>query len=75
MIRFVDLRTAEIEGTRFAFFDTVHARFMDINGDQTWETWTDFQSSLNLPQFSYKTEFIERLKSLCPGWVFEEKTP
>lgn len=45
MIRFVDMRAADVAGGRFAFFDTVRDRFVQKAGEHAWDTWADFEGS------------------------------
>ncbi len=48
MIRFIDLGDQITEGFReFAWFDTISDSFIDLCGEQTWETWERFEGSLN----------------------------
>lgn len=70
MIRFVDLRPADIAGIRFAFWDTVHNRFEEFAGDQAWGTLDDFDLSLKLSEEVIE-EHVKRLVGLCPDWVHE----
>ena len=42
MLRFVDLRHADIAGANFAFFNTVNDRFIELGGEQSWDTWAEF---------------------------------
>lgn len=41
MIRFVDIRNQGV-GSRFAFWDTITDRFVEIEGEQAWDNWDDF---------------------------------
>ena len=75
MIRFCDLREADIAGGRFAFFDTVVGRFFECSGQQAWDTFKDFE-------IDYRGEYRDgllRFEKLCPEWAFsepnEEETP
>lgn len=68
MIRFIDIRN---QGTvyRFCFWDTMVDRFATSNNDHAWNNWDDFlENSQGVPK-----ELIERLKSLCPEWVFNKE--
>lgn len=69
MIRFVDLRPADIVGFRFAFWDTVENRFVEFNGDQAWETMWDFQDSCR--SGDAVESFARRLTGLAPEWARE----
>jgi hypothetical protein len=44
MYQFVDLRNTGIEA-RFAFFDTAPDWFVRYDGDETWNTWEEFEKS------------------------------
>ena len=48
MIRFIDLGDQILEGQReFAWFDTVTDTFEEVNGNQTWDTWEEFEEDYN----------------------------
>lgn len=73
MIRFVDLRGQGTEN-RFAFFDTVCDRFLDLAGEHAWQTWDECEQvlaggGLNAPLCN--PEGVARLRGLCPPWAFE----
>ena len=43
MLRFIDLKGQITEDeSDFAWFDTVTDKFVEVNGCETWKTWTDF---------------------------------
>jgi len=42
MIRFIDLRALNIEEYAFAWLFVETDRFLEINGSQAWDGWTDF---------------------------------
>jgi len=69
MIRFVDLRPAEIVCVRFAFWDTIRDRFVEGSTGQGWETWQEFLEDMppNLPENTRA-----RFRGLVPSWVDEE---
>ena len=70
MIRFVDMRAADIVGHRFAFWDTVVDRFVNVAGDVAWETWKEFIEAADFEQEDCgKTVQIDRFRKLCPEWV------
>lgn len=53
MIRFIDLGDQIVEGTReFAWWDTVTDTFLQFSGEQTWETWDQFETDF---KFSFPT--------------------
>lgn len=62
MIRFVDLRSAKIAGYRFAFWDTVRDRFVQMLDDQAWETWAEFAADC-------PTDQLARFHALLPHWA------
>lgn len=64
MIRFVDIRGCST-GHRFAFYDTVTDKFVEISGEQTWGQWFDLAEVA--PQ-----EFLDRIAALCPLWIYTE---
>jgi len=69
MIRFVDLRPADIAGYRFAFWDTVHDRFEEFNGDQAWGTLEEFHESCELG--GVIESHVKRLTGLVLAWACE----
>lgn len=71
MIRFIDMRGADIPGCRFAFWNTATDSFVALV-TQAWDTWAEFESEY---QTDAGTTFsnsypLERFKALCPPWVF-----
>ena len=47
MIRYIDLKDQICDYyPEFAWFDTVTDRFVTFYGNQTWETWEDFEGDL-----------------------------
>lgn len=71
MIRFVDMRAADIAGSRFAFFDTVKDRFVQKAGEHAWETWGDFEEVCGMVDPDDDQHPIDRFRGLCPAWVFD----
>ncbi len=69
MIRFCDLREADIVGGRFAFFDTVTDRFIELEDEQVFETWEDVLDFLK----GEEQTFVDRLEQLCPVWVYDQE--
>lgn len=65
MHRFIDIRGQGADN-RFCFWDTCSSRFIEIQGQQAWDDFEDLASYFDKPDHSY----LERLKSLCPEWVF-----
>lgn len=74
MIRFIDLGTqitCDPQGDRcFAFFDTVVDKFMSFDGEQMWTAWIDFEEDF-YRTYNANDSLLQRIKSLCPAWVFE----
>jgi hypothetical protein len=64
MIRFIDLR-GQGTGNRFAFFDTVRDRFIEVGGDQVWASAPEFIEAAHLA-FG---QGAERFIGLMPQWV------
>jgi hypothetical protein len=52
----------------FAFFDTTTNKFLEFGGKQVWDSWNNFLESGFVGQY-----FIDRLKPLCPDWVFNKE--
>jgi hypothetical protein len=72
MIRFVDMRAADIAGSRFAFWNTVTGRFVYNNDEAAWDTWADFEEANRASlEDGRDPDPLERFKGLCPSWVFE----
>lgn len=72
MIRFVDMRAADIAGGRFAFFDTITNRFVSNNDETAWVDWADFEEANSISREEGRDPRpAERFKRLCPPWVFE----
>ena len=69
MIRFVDMRAADIAGIRFAFWDTSTDRFVEIDGEQAWGDWDEMELS-GCRSWRKDQPTRERLRGLCPEWVF-----
>jgi hypothetical protein len=73
MMRFIDLGKQigcdeEDWPREFAFFNTVPSRFLEFKGSQTWSSWALFEID-----FNEDLELKNRLKRLCPEWVFQKK--
>lgn len=64
MIRFVDLRHAEIAGYRFAFWDTATDRFVEAGGDQAWDTLQGFALAAEPEGLD-----VPRFVALAPEWA------
>lgn len=64
MKRFIDLRGQGADG-RFAWYDTIRSEFEAYNGEQTWETFWEFEQS-------YRGDEIDRYSGLAPAWAFDE---
>jgi hypothetical protein len=65
MIRFVDLghqlNVNASEGLRyFAWYDTVCDHFLDFDGEQTFNTWSEFEPAC-------PCDLVERLRCLFPA--------
>lgn len=83
MMRFIDLgkqiavdESDEEWPRQFAFFNTVDSHFLEFDGEQVWDSWTDFEDSWKehwgtVDPASKKelTRQHDRLKSLCHSWV------
>lgn len=63
MIRFVDMRKADIAGVRFGFWDTVTDSMLVVDGEQGWETTEDLATCTAAPGL------LDRLFGLCPNWT------
>jgi hypothetical protein len=74
MVRFIDLGKQigldEHWPREFALYDTVTDKFLEFNGSQVWESWTQLDCDL-VSQFgsNEQRELRERLRSLMPKWT------
>lgn len=68
MIRFVDMRAADIAGSRFAFWNTTTDSFVPLCS-YAWGSWAEFESEFE-EVGSRLGQPLERFKGLCPPWVF-----
>lgn len=68
MIRFIDLGDQIIEDyPEFAWYDTVIDKFETFSGNQTWETWSEFQNDyLAEDEYIPETHSLDRYRSLFP---------
>jgi hypothetical protein len=78
VIRFIDLGKQigcdDSWPREFAFFNTVTDEFITIHLNQTWSSWKEFEDSWDCDScFNSTYTEIDRFKSLCPEWVFENK--
>ena len=67
MIRFIDLYGVGT-GANFAWLSTISDNFLDFNGQQTFDSWSDFESFYEEPKHGP----IDRYKSLVPAWALSE---
>lgn len=70
MIRFIDLR-GQSTGGRFAFFDTITDRFVDIDGAQVWASRQDLEDTFDETVPDYQKN---RLRGFLPAWASDEPT-
>ncbi len=72
-MRFIDLGKQigidEEWPREFCFWNTVSDRFLEFGGYQVWTDWKDFTGD-----FDGDAGMLERLKGLCPSWVFTDDT-
>lgn len=59
MIRFIDIGEQILEGTDFAWYDTIRCEFITVDGARVWGTWKGFAASLRIdppdnPEFTFK---------------------
>ena len=71
MLRFIDLRPAEIEGVRFAFWRTDQFvsgsdQFVSGTGAQGWGTWQEFADDR-----SFDSVTLFHFIRVVPAWVHE----
>ena len=78
MLRFIDIGTQTQlfsdtgEDREFCFYDTVTDRFVEVAGEQVWHTWDELEESVRLSRIRID---LQRLRSLCPSWVFNKLGP
>lgn len=65
MIRFIDLRGQDINA-RFAFFDTITDRFVEVFNEHAWNTFAEFKDDC------HSTPMVKRCRKLCPPWAFDK---
>jgi len=70
VIRFIDLRY-QGTGSRFAFRSTVTDNLIEYNACSAWETWADLRGDIEVHGIDVE---LDRLRGLCPAWVFEQPT-
>ena len=51
-----------------AFYNTVSGQFMNFGGEESWGSWDDLTTYAD-------SEFLDRVKSMCPLWFFEKEGP
>ena len=70
MLRFVDVREADIGGS-FAFFDTVSDTFVSLGDDQVWVSARDLAESWRRHYGTGDggTRPLSRFLNLLPDWV------
>lgn len=75
MLRFIDLRgqidiyddkPLEEQRIDFAFFDTIHEKFIEINGSQRWTRFEDLAMDINI---DLDPGLCARVISLLPAWA------
>lgn len=72
MIRFVDLR-GQSTGYRFAFWCTVHDRFVTFAGEQAWDTEDDFIASYQCSAKKFPlSQPLSRFLNLMPSWASKD---
>lgn len=73
MIRFIDMRAADVAGCRFAFWNTVVDGFVRLHAS-AWDTWDEFEGEFReAAGATFSNSYpLERFKGLCPAWVFAQ---
>lgn len=77
MKRFVDLRSSDIPGYRFAFWCTVVDQFEKFGGDEAWDTLDEFRESCRLAEADRERpspeleQLANRLECLVADWAHE----
>lgn len=69
MIRFIDLGEQIIKGyPEFVWYNTVICKFETFSGNQTWETWLEFETDHRHDETKFypETYTIDRFKALFP---------
>ena len=73
MMRFIKLDGQILSGDRrFAFYDTVIDKFVELMGEQTWDSVEDLQSCFDSSQHN---DLRDRLVGLARGNRAAEKRP
>jgi len=77
MIRFIDLGKQigldEDWPREFAFYNTVVDDFIKLNGTVVWNNFKEFEQDFKADFGNRYLDYFERLKSLCPEWVFNSE--
>lgn len=71
MIRFIDLKGQIDDDPTFAFFDTVTDRFVDLNGEQTWDSVSDFKADVEAEGI-IDPQWLDRCLRLIPKGYFHD---
>ncbi len=70
MIRFVDLgfQLEPFHGGQrmFAWWDTIHDRFIEFNGELAWSSWEEFTKFEGMPPRVLEPTLLDRLWNLFP---------
>ena len=70
MIRFVDMRSAEIAGARFAFWNTVYDNwFATSDGDVAWSCLCDWRECLKAHTTPMTPDQVARFECKLPDWA------
>jgi hypothetical protein len=56
-----------------AFMDTVTDKFIEINGEQHWQSKRDFDENFPPAKTPDEILFYDRLMSLCPLWFLDNE--
>ena len=74
MIRFIDLGqqigVTSNHPRQFAFFTVGIDVFVEMNGNQVWDSWKSFEKDYSEENMHEQdVRYMQRFKSLCPTWV------
>lgn len=69
MIRYVNLKEdLQDDGYKFAFFNTIYDKFIEVNGCQAWEYWWEFARDWEADPYINKRYYaISRFYRLWKG--------
>ena len=69
MLRIIDMRKATCGERDFSVWDTVTDRFLEINGEQSFDGLPDFLELFDAGNHNMSPGVRDRIQSLIPEWA------